>query len=156
MACGHKVSHKDQCVCTVLRAIADAQDQVSPVTSGCDISCERSIQELLSGVSPATTAPNTIPVILYCGCDPFLGTGVAIVDNKFECVETFIFRVTSVDGNCCAVIELLEIAGAHGCPTSPCDQLGGINISHLKRTGICITIDLNCFCAITCLEPVTL
>jgi hypothetical protein len=65
--------------CMVLRVIADAQDQVSPVEGGCVVSCERSIQELLNGVSPATTSLNTIPVILYCGCDPYLGTGVRIV-----------------------------------------------------------------------------
>jgi hypothetical protein len=168
MACGNNVHPGDQCVCAVLRAIADAQDQVSPVTGGCEISCERSIQELLNGVSPATTAPNTIPVILYCGCEPFLGTGVSFTRRTppgggtfdFECIQTFVFRVTSVDNNCCAVLELLQIVNAGGQPIRPseenvCSQFGA-QARDFERTGICITVDLNCFCAVTCLEPITL
>ena len=168
MACGNKVSHNDQCVCTVLRAIADAQDQVSPVTNGCEVSCKRSIQELLSGVSPATASPNTIPVILYCGCNPFLGTGVTFTPRStpgggtfdFDCVQTFVFRVSSVDNNCCASLELLNILNASGHPITPtadepCSQFGP-NARDFERTGICITVDLSCFCAVTCLEPVAL
>lgn len=166
MACGNNERRpKDQCVCAVLRAIADAQDQVSS-KSDCDVCCERSIKELLSGVSP-TTPPNTIPVILYCGCEPFLGTGVAITKRisegkgsfDFDCVQTFVFRVTSVDNNCCATIELLHTVNECGHPIKPsenvCSQFG-THAKNFKRTGICITVDLNCFSAVTCLEPITL
>ncbi|MDP4084393.1 MAG: CotY/CotZ family spore coat protein [Bacillota bacterium] len=149
-------SGTQNCVCAVLTAIADAQDQVSPVTTGCTVSCERSIQELLSGVSPATTAPNTIPVILYCGCDPFLGTGVSVGNNHaLDCVQSFVFRVSSVDENCCARLELLTVKGGPN-PATPCAQFNGAKVSDITRTGICITVDLSCFCAVTCLEPVTL
>lgn len=163
MVCGsnRKGYSDDNCVCTVLRAIADAQDQVSPVTGGCDVSCERSIQELLNGVSPTTTSPNTIPVILYCGCDPFLGTGVIVVtpggstNQHFDCVQTFVFRVNAVDDNCCATLELLEVKGCPS-PDNPCDQFNGAKPGDITRTGICITADLSCFCSVTCLEPITL
>jgi hypothetical protein len=167
MSCGHKMKHHDQCVCSVLKAIADAQDQVSPVTNNCEVSCERSIQELLNGVSPATATPNTIPVILYCKCDPFLGTGVIQVTTgqgqnqvtHLECIQSFVFRVSSVNNQCCAVLELLQTVNANGHPINPCEDVCsqfGTNARGFERTGICITVDLDCFCAVTCLEPVTL
>lgn len=149
----------DNCVCSVLKAIVDAQDQVSPVSGGCAVSCEKSIQELLSGVSPASTSPNTIPVILYCGCDPFLGTGVRVKTTggaqHLECIQSFVFRVNEVDDNCCASLELLEVKGGPN-PANPCAQFNGAKPEDIKATGICITVDLNCFCAVTCLDPVTL
>ncbi|MGG5252482.1 CotY/CotZ family spore coat protein [Neobacillus sp. SM06] len=158
MVCGNTGSTGENCVCSVLRAIVDAQDQVSP-TSGCTVSCEKSIQELLNGVSPASTSPNTIPVILYCDCNPFLGTGVRVRTTggaqHLECIQSFVFRVNDVDDNCCASLELLEVKGGPN-PANPCKQFEGAKPEDIKTTGICITVDLCCFCAVTCLEPVTL
>lgn len=165
MACSNNSGHmgsggssSDNCVCTVLRNIADAQDQVSPAAEVCTTSCDRSIQELLQGVAPVATA-NTIPVILYCGCDPFLGTGVRTKttggNTQLECIQTFIFRVNSVDDNCCATLELLEAKGGPN-PSNPCAQFNGAKPGDITGTGICITVDLSCFCAVSCLEPITL
>lgn len=155
MGCGNNVnpSSGDNCVCAVLRRIADAQDAVSP-TNGCTTSCDKSIQDLMNGVSPTSTA-NTIPVILYCGCEPFRGTGVRIVtpggssNQHFDCVNTFVFRVNSVDDDCCARLELLEVKGGPS-PDEPCDQFNGAKPGDIEATGICITVDLNCFCAVSC------
>lgn len=170
MVCGGYSANSSvdpNCVCTVLRAIADAQTEVSPTTGPCTVSCERSIQEVLGQVSPVATTPNTVPVILYCGCEPFIGTGVTFTPRaggggrfNFDCIQTFVFRVTSVDNNCCAVLELLEVVNAGGQPihimdANPCSQFGE-NARDFVRTGICITVDLACFCGVTCLDAVLL
>lgn len=162
MSCrGHGPGREDEnCVCGVLRAIVDAQDQVSPVDDdNCDVSCQRSINILLGDVVAPTNGPNTIPVILYCGCEPFLGTGVRVEtvgqNQRFECVQSFVFRVNSVDDNCCATLELLDTGDNVNPNGGVCSQFqGNAGPGSVEGTGICITVDLNCFCAVTCLDPV--
>lgn len=144
--------HKDgsNCVADVLRVIADRQDDVED--QNCSVSCMRSIEEL---VSPArTNNVNTVPFILY-GKDntPFRGYGANVVSNgalSFDCVSTFVFRVSEVSENdSCAVLELLDIGGPP--IDNPCQQIDGEEVADLQRTGICITVDLKCFCGISCL-----
>jgi hypothetical protein len=160
MSCRKPGHDDDNCVCAVLRRIADAQDMVDPDPVGdCEVSCERSIEAVLAGATfPPVPGPNTIPVILYCDCSPFLGFGVKKVSGIFTCFQTFVFRVSSVDEYCCASLELLETVPPSGTSLSeplehPCEQFPA---SGFTRTGICITVDLNCFCGVTCLEPVIL
>ncbi|WP_163537053.1 CotY/CotZ family spore coat protein [Gracilibacillus sp. YIM 98692] len=143
---------RENCVCEVVEAIANAQDDV--LDQHCDISCHRSIQSL---VSPgAGKGLDTVPFMLFGEKGkPFKGVGVEVEHNgspKFECVESFIFRVNEVD-DCCAVLELLIFDGETHAGHDPCDQLG--HVADLERTGICITVDLECFCAITCLPAVS-
>jgi hypothetical protein len=178
MGCGNHGHGDDNCVCTVLRAIVDAQDKVSPTgDSDCLVSCERSIEELLAGAQRPSNDLNTIPVILYCGdCAPFQGFGVKVKDhdngnggggqggnrgddNKLECVSTFLFRVNSVDDNCCAKLELLSTNHGKGKKNKDndlCEQLDNVKLDEIEGTDICITVDLNCFCAVTCLDPIAL
>ncbi|HYK74557.1 MAG TPA: CotY/CotZ family spore coat protein [Pseudoneobacillus sp.] len=163
MSCrGHNGFDSDNCVCAVLRRIADVQDALEPDTTGpCTTSCERSIAQLEGLVSPVTNGPDTIPVILYCDCEPFLGTGVrlntpgASSNVRFECIQSFLFRVNSVDEDCCATLELLTAGGGPN-PQDPCSQFpgGSVGLNDIDATGICITVDLNCFCGVTCLDPV--
>lgn len=160
MSCRKHGHDDDNCVCAVLRSIVDAQDQVNPepVDNDCDVSCARSIDELLNPIVSPTSDNNTIPVILYCECSPFLGFGVKKVSGTFTCFQSFVFKVKSVDDDCCAVLELLQTnkSQSHGSyPPSPviddpCDQFPATGFT---GTGICITVDLGCFCGVTCLEP---
>lgn len=159
MGCKGRNREDDNCVCEVLRAVADAQDEVD-VDNDCDVSCNKSIQELLAGAQTPTTDLDTIPLILYCGdCAPFEGFGTRIrtngPDQRLDCFRSFFFRVTSVDDNCCAKIELLTTRGDSEGFDTPCDQIQtGGSRNEFFRTGICITVDLDCFCAVTCLDPV--
>ncbi|PWU67695.1 MULTISPECIES: CotY/CotZ family spore coat protein [Gracilibacillus] len=146
------------CVCDVVRTIADAQDDVADRT--CDVSCVRSIRSLVSPVT--TNGLDTVPFILY-GKDhkPFKGFGAEFKSHgngpaKFDCVESFIFRVKEVGDDCCAVLELLVFDNEHDACHDPCEQINKEEVADLERTGICITVDLNCFCAITCLPAVSL
>ncbi|WP_188208338.1 CotY/CotZ family spore coat protein [Alkalibacillus aidingensis] len=143
MSCREKHHHTtDNCVCDILRQIADAQ---SDVVDDCDIGCEQSIQDLLGDESPNNL--DTVPVLLYCDCDPFRGFGVRDDENR-TVVASFYFRVRNVDDDCCATLELLrDPADSQANFPDPTRQ----KTANLRATGICITVDLKCFCHVTCL-----
>ncbi|GAB2532753.1 CotY/CotZ family spore coat protein [Gracilibacillus alcaliphilus] len=147
------VTHND-CVCDVVRAIAEAQEDVD--NQNCDISCHRSIKNLISGET--STNFDTVPFILFTKKgEPFKGIGAEIVTHgnaRFDCVESFIFRVNKVK-DCCATLELLVFEDHKKTGDTPCDQIDDESPEDLERTGICITVDLNCFCAISCLPAVS-
>jgi|SRR5690625_1603722 len=148
MGCG-KEHGTGNCVCDILREIAEAQQDV--VETCCDTSCEQSISDLL-GESDVTNGLDTVPVILYCkeGCKPFKGFG-ALQDRIGDVMGSFYFRVKKVDDDCCAVVELLrDPKDEDRDPKSPVDQ----DTKHLRATGICMTVDLDCFCHVTCLPAI--
>lgn len=148
MGCGQKYQ-TGNCVCNVLKEIANAQEDIFEYC--CDTSCEKSISDLL-GESDARSGYDTVPFILYCkdGCTPFKGYG-AHPRNIGDMKASFYFRVKKVDKNCCAVIEMLRDPHCDTRnPKSPTDQ----QTKNLKATGICLTVDLNCFCHITCLPAI--
>ncbi|PAV30535.1 hypothetical protein CIL05_05390 [Virgibacillus profundi] len=165
-ACG---KHHKNCVEDVLEAILKAQKKAKN-DRHCKTSCEDSINDLLGKKKKVTK--NTIPFILYCGCEPFKGTGVVTYsscskkDKRFRCIDSFIFKIKELDGNC-AVLELLAFKSnlrysadskgdcSHN-PCSPCCQIDGKCVDDLIRTGICIHVDLSCFSAVTCLPAVYL
>lgn len=159
MSCGKRKFDTESCVADILKRVADAQDEVDNDEGDCDVSCHRSIQDLLAGATTPTTF-DTIPLILYCGCEPFLGTGVQLLQRTngttqtLRCIESFFFRVSKVDDNC-AKLELLTTTedpnGLSKC-SDPCSQINGETT--FFRTGICMTVDLDCFCAVVCLDPV--
>lgn len=148
MSCGKKY-HTGNCVCNILKEIADAQHDI--VENCCDVSCEQSISDLL-GETEVRSGYDTVPFILYCkdGCKPFKGYG-AHPRNISDVVASYYFRVKKVDKDCCAVIEMLRDPSCeHTDPKSPSKQ----HTRNLRATGICITVDLNCFCHITCLPAI--
>ncbi|MFB1050105.1 CotY/CotZ family spore coat protein [Paraliobacillus sp. JSM ZJ581] len=153
MTCGGKYD-SGNCVSDILREIADAQ---SDLLNDCATSCEQSIADLLGDTSPSNGL-DTVPVILYCKgtCKPFKGYGVP-ADDLGDAFASFYFRVKSVDKDNCAVLELLLEEDDHKKdhhkkdPRSPVDQ----NTSDLEVTGVCITVDLKCFCHITCLPAIS-
>ncbi|MEH7118002.1 CotY/CotZ family spore coat protein [Neobacillus vireti] len=157
---GHK---KENCVEEVLEAILKAQNKVKKKQE-CKNSCKESINELLG--EPKKPKKNTIPFILYCGCEPFKATGVTTFHGppkhkKFACVTSFIFKIKDLDKNC-AVLELLAFKPEKSKDEedkkvcSPCDQIHCEQVEDLVGTGICINVDLNCFCGITCLPAIYL
>ncbi|MCT2535672.1 CotY/CotZ family spore coat protein [Aquibacillus koreensis] len=146
MTCGSKYD-SGNCVADILRDIADAQ---TDLVSDCTTSCEQSIADLLGEASPADNF-DTVPVILYCkgNCKPFKGYGARRPNLGFV-FSSFYFRVKSVDEDNCAVLELLREPGDESNPHDPVDQ----DTSDLEVTGVCITVDLDCFCHVTCLPAI--
>lgn len=156
MGCCGKDYETGNCVCDILKEIADVQSDI--VENCCDTSCERSINDLL-GEQDNTNDLDTVPVLLYCqdGCKPFKGYGAFRGSGHSHCdfgevVGSHYFRVKKVDDNCCAILELLrDPADEDSNPEDPVCQ----NTCHLRATGICITVDANCFCHVTCLPAIS-
>lgn len=165
------IKHQKDCVCDVVRDIVAAQDAVITNDHCCSTSCEQSIEQLLSPQAEAN-GNTTIPFILYCkDCTPFIGSGVfqgqlgQSGNTFFGCVETPIFRAKKfVEGSdCCVKLELLLPVTEGGSTPGQTDRVvsdvcrffPGRSIRDFQATGICLTVDLNCFCSIACLDPIT-
>lgn len=155
--------HYENCVEDVLEGILKAQKKAKK-DSHCKTSCQQSIDDLLE--EDKKPKKDTIPFFLYCDCKPFKGSGVAKYHchskhEKLKCVETFVFKIKDLDKDC-ALLELLifkedfKHASKDGKIHSPCDQIDHNSLDDLMGTGICITVDLSCFCAISCLPAVKL
>ena len=108
---------------------------------------------------------NTIPLIFICKneCRYFVGSGVFkdSITNNFKCFETPVFRLVKFDEekNTC-VLELLQPQTLNGeissfsCKSGVCKFFSSVSISKFIKTGICIKVNLNCFCGIECLQPI--
>src|SRR5690625_3019959 len=170
------------CIRDVIRKIIDAQRKVAGSQSAsCDTSCERSIESLLSpSHEQRPHRHTTIPIMLINKSGKtFVGSGLVGKSRgsdheHFKCVESPVFRVRGFAGNSpnCVHLEILLPvhkqhdgggidSGDHshhgkgcGCASS-CDHFGKSKIKNFRDTGLCITVDLDCFCGITCLDPIT-
>jgi hypothetical protein len=152
--CGCKKNHDDNhsqsCVCKKVRDINDAQHEVTRKKHGCDVSCDRSIKELLNQCKQSNF--DTIPFKLLCGCskgdcETFVGTGVVKINGCFYDIKSTFFRVVDFTkgSKCCAILELL-------CPERCEGKHHGIE--GFVRTGACFEVDLKDFVGITCFPPV--
>ena len=169
----------DQCIRDIVRRILEAQREA---VDECVTSCENSIEDLVSQRVRRRRNDTTIPFMLICkeDCKPFVGAGFVNRDRgrrDFECIESPILRVRDfVRGSRnCVNVELLLPVGRrrdgehhgeehgeerehhdhHHHKDSFCDKFGRRRIRNFRETGVCITLDLDCFCGITCLDPIT-
>lgn len=153
MSCEKSKRH-ESCVTKIVKDIVVAQNEAARKPS-CKTGCAQSISDLLrkdhcSGSD--TIRPDTVPVILYCKstCAPFVGMG-ASEDSGNLLEKSKIFRVNEVTNDNCAVIELLKFRGDdHN------DHHSHKQVDDLVGTGICVTVDLTCFCHISCLPAIAL
>lgn len=164
--CKSKQRHHKHCVEDVLEDILKTQRKAKEADH-CRSSCKDSINDLLGKKRRVTK--NTIPIIIYCGCKPYKGTGVATYscksDKRFKCIQSHIFKIKGLKDNC-AVLELLAFKSdlkftSGSCKKSrndvdPCRQIDNKCVNDLRRTGICINVDLSCFCSVTCLPAIYL
>ncbi|MBS2967902.1 spore coat protein [Metabacillus sp. KIGAM252] len=178
MGCG---SHFDtgNCVCDTLAEIANAQQDDHSMD--CQASCSESIRELMGGSTGPNF--NTIPFQLICNSQNVSGNaevggfcGTVFIaqgwkrnatpsnPNALSRQTSAFFRVSSVDTeNCCAQLELLCVEGTGPAGTNvqfgpfPNQLDDGCLVLEepvFRRTGICITVDLKCFCGVSCLPAV--
>lgn len=159
------------CICDTVNKINKAQHEVTD--DSCDTSCEE-VKKLLSTSHKEKKKPvhTTIPFLLYTVTgEPFIGSGVTKISYKgskrkhFECIETPVFKVKNVDkyDKCCVNLELLlPVSKDH--KVARCNEQSGNvckyfpiddKVTDFIATGICMTVDLNNFTAITCLDPIT-
>lgn len=151
-----------RCVRDTIKEIIDAQDEVAE-RDHCDVSCDRSIRDLLSPAG-AGMGNTTIPFTLICkDCKPFIGSGVKFSNDIFKCLESPFFRAKKFvdDSKECVKLELLvpmngnsgDSNGENNNKRGVCDFLD--TTTGFFETGVCITVDLDCFCGISCLSPTT-
>lgn len=123
------------CFTKILRLIDVLQRQAS--SDECiDSTCSRPF--LGQGIN--TVCFNTRPVTFY-GCDNNLITieYTSVIDGVTQTLTSSIFRVIKVEDNCCTVSLLAD-------NPNPTEFTPYIN------TGQTATINLNCICAIKCLN----
>ncbi|UAT29765.1 spore coat protein [Bacillus badius] len=182
MGCGEHF-HTGHCVCDILAEIAEYQQDTASddCVSSCAESIRELVggttpsnfntvplQLICSSVNP--TSENAGPergglcgnVFVAQGFRRNTSAGAAPGD--LQAITTTFFRVSSVDTeNCCAVLELLcaeDITFGPAAndlivpPGQGDDCLRTITGPTFSRTRVCITVDLNCFCGVSCLPAV--
>jgi hypothetical protein len=170
MGCGksHHEFSSGNCVCQVVRAINDLQQAVAAEECQPCTSCFN--EPLGSLVSPTSTTVDTrVFVLKTADGTPF--SAFFFENNNPTCVSIY-FRVEDVFDNCCATLRVLAPGktdahgnfhpvnlvstsgkGESGC----CINLGAVcDVTAFQATNDCVTVDLNCFCAIQCIADVDL
>ncbi|MGG3642279.1 CotY/CotZ family spore coat protein [Bacillus gobiensis] len=136
------------CVCEAVENINDLQNAVE---EECPTSCFSNL------LSPTATLGDTIPFILFTKkSKPFTAFGNVGELNAGPCFSTVFFRVEKIR-DCCATLRLLiafdekrkvlDFTGKDHHKNEVCD------VFRLEKTDFCIEVDLECFCAIECLNP---
>ena len=123
----------DNCIADILKVILLLQNSICPNDS-CLQTCDRGFL----GQNPATSF-NTRPIVLYtCGSN---GTPLAMPVSRDpgETTTSTVFRVEKLN-DCCATCRVLE-------PNT--DENATLPF---ESTNSFFTIDLNCVCAIRCLD----
>ena len=155
--------HEKNCVCEVLRAIKDIQDiGADDDCNGCSTSC---FMEPLGGiVSPGRRNPidTRVFMLLTKNGDPFKAFYRDEDCPDTDCYSVF-FRVEEVFGNCCATLRVLEPRSRNNAEVDLLDathttiDLKKIcAVRKFRATESCITVDLDCFCGVQCIDDVFL
>lgn len=176
MGCGRVEDIADgtrsrRCVCDVVRAIKDIQDQAT--NNGCD-ECPSNcfLEPLGSIVSPARRHQADTRVFMLLNEDgtPFKAffrenerrRQGAEREDHHHCTSVF-FRVEDIFDDCCATLRVLEPLKEDRREADILSSCGTkidfrklCNVRNFELTGSCITVDLNCFCAIECIADVFL
>jgi spore coat protein Z len=167
MGCGNlgdvtDVTRSGNCVCDVVRAIKDIQDQATNTDCPpCPTNC---FLEPLGGlVSPTRHQADTrVFMLLTKDGDPF--KAFYRDNDRFDCdCISVYFRVEDIFDGCCATLRVLEpldrerheVDLLNDCGTK-IDLRKLCKVRNFRLTGSCITVDLNCFCAIECIADVFL
>ena len=167
MGCGRESSsskggsNSKGCVCEVVRAILEIQNKaVMDECSTCTTNC---FLEPLGGISnPARSFADTrVFTLLNKDGTPFLA---GFSDDVKDGICTSIyFRVEDIFDDCCATLRVLIPMDKH---KKAVDLLNGdgtrfdfrksCEVVSFVASDSCITVDLNCFCAVQCIADVDL
>lgn len=150
------------CVCDVVRAILDIQNQATQdECSGCTTNC---FLEPLGGiVSPARTSVDTRVFTLSTkNGTPFFATFSPTEEYDEVCTSIY-FRVEDIFDGCCATLRVLIPLDDSREPVDLLnEQETGISlravceVENFAASDNCITVDLDCFCAVQCIADVNL
>jgi hypothetical protein len=165
MGCGRNNDERNRsCVCDVVRAIKDIQDN-AVLDDEC-VDCPSCFLEPLGSlVSPARRDRVDTRVFVLKNADGSPFHAFFSGENN-ACVSIF-FRVEEIFDNCCATLRVLIPGRREGGNFIPVNLVAGgdkccINLERVcqverfRASSDCITVDLNCFCAIQCIADVNL
>ena len=169
MSCGCGKNEGDKvnpihghCVCEAVRFIKRLQDTHKDEDCfDCDTDCF--MRPLGSLVNPTNERFNTRVFSLLTEDGDFFKSMYRPASTSAgkghhmhpKCFSVF-FRVQNIFDNCCATLMVLEPLDAAGDPVDIID-CGKVclkklyKVEQFKATKSCITVDLNCFCAIQCI-----
>ncbi|MDM5187515.1 CotY/CotZ family spore coat protein [Bacillus sp. DX4.1] len=134
MSCNDKHSHPKSfnCVCDVVTFIDELQ-------SACvDFICTSNCLNPMLGMPSGGMKANTRVFSLYSK-DGDIFKAHFLKDNCNGTDASKFFRVESIDDSC-AVLRVLKLHD------------GSVGMCKFEKTDQCIIVDLNCFCAIACVE----
>ncbi|MDA1475887.1 CotY/CotZ family spore coat protein [Bacillus changyiensis] len=136
----------DNCVCEAVENIFELQNAIHD--EGCPTSCFNNL------LSPTRHFGDTIPFILYpAESKPFVAFGNVGELGAGPCFNTVFFRVEKIKG-CCATLRLLIAFDENRHILDFTDEKDKIcDVFRLEKTNFCVECDLECFCAIECLNP---
>lgn len=150
------------CVCEVVREIKRIQDAAT--NNDCNPCGYTCFQEPLGGlVSPTRNHADTrVFTLLTKDGKPFFSTYVDGQGPDCDCVSVY-FRVNEFVDDCCVTLTVLRPLNAQRQEVDLLNEHGtGLNlrklckVRHFELTGTCITVDLRCFCGISCIADVFL
>ena len=152
--------HDKGCVCEVVRAIKDIQDNAE---DNCECPSNCFLEPLGSLVSPATrqNADTRVFVLKTADGSPFHAFFKSV--DCVGCVSIF-FRVEDIFDNCCATLRVLRPIKKDGTTVATLNMVKNCcidlstfcDLAGFEATNDCISVDLNCFCAVQCIADVDL
>ncbi|MEC1358723.1 CotY/CotZ family spore coat protein [Bacillus haynesii] len=136
----------ENCVCEAVENIHDLQNAIEE--EGCPTSRFSNL------LSPSRHLGDTIPFIIYTSkSKPFVAFGNVGELQAGPCFSTVFFRVEKID-DCCATLRLLIAFDDNRRVLDFTEDKDKIcDVFRLEKTNFCIEVDLECFCAIECLNP---
>ncbi|OCA87344.1 CotY/CotZ family spore coat protein [Pseudobacillus wudalianchiensis] len=152
--------HHSSCVCEVLRAIKDLQDEADrDECRGCKDCLAEPLGDLAGVRDTADTRVFTLTLKDGSPFFAFFKPRNSEHSHCNACVSIF-FRVEEVFDNCCARLRVLRpmkddkvVNLTDGC----CIDLSKVcEVDDFDKTFNCITVDLNCFCAVQCIKDIDL
>lgn len=152
--CGCKLN----CVCQVVKAIKDIQDQAEEECEQCTTNCfMEPLGEL--GVRGRMHADTRVFTLTNKNGDLFKAL---YKGHAGKCVSVF-FRVEEIFDNCCATLRvLIPLKKDRQTVVDILTPGGHINyhelceVKHWGASNSCITVDLHCFCAVQCIADIDL
>ncbi|MEK4030879.1 MULTISPECIES: CotY/CotZ family spore coat protein [Bacillaceae] len=159
MSCKCNDNHSS-CVCEVLRAIQDLQDAADrDDCRGCKDCLTEPLGDLAGVRDIADTRVFTLTLKDGSPFFAFFKSKDSDHGHCDACVSIF-FRVEEVFDNCCARLRVLKPIKDHRAVNlaegSGIDLCKVCEVEDFEKTFSCITVDLNCFCAVQCIKDIDL
>ena len=139
--CEEKKDRERGCVCEVVRFIHNLQSQVKPDPRKVH-GCTRPTLD-----DDCHDKNNTRPFVLYLKDGSLFK---AFFEHDSLILRSPIFRVEKIDG-CCALLRVLRIVPEPNAKEADITVAFSRDVK-LAKTDSFITVDLNCFCGIQCIE----